>query len=86
MQTETMNVTGMTCGGCVGKVTRALTALPGCRASGCITAWQSYSCLRRKAHIVGEAAFGREERRLRRRRWCRKHHRSDQGRMLRLIF
>jgi copper chaperone len=29
MQTETMNVTGMTCGGCVGKVTRALTALPG---------------------------------------------------------
>ncbi|MDQ6620178.1 MAG: heavy-metal-associated domain-containing protein [Pseudomonadota bacterium] len=29
MQTETMNVTGMTCGGCVGKVTRALTAVPG---------------------------------------------------------
>lgn len=29
MQTETMNVTGMTCGGCVNKVTRALTAMPG---------------------------------------------------------
>ena len=29
MQTETMNVTGMTCGGCVGKVTQALTAVPG---------------------------------------------------------
>ena len=29
MQTETMNVTGMTCGGCVDKVTRALTAVPG---------------------------------------------------------
>lgn len=29
MQTETMNVTGMTCGGCVGKVTKALTAVPG---------------------------------------------------------
>lgn len=24
-----MNVTGMTCGGCVGKVTQALTAVPG---------------------------------------------------------
>lgn len=29
MQTEEMNVTGMTCGGCVSKVTGALTALPG---------------------------------------------------------
>ena len=29
MQTETMNVTGMTCGGCVGNVTRALKAVPG---------------------------------------------------------
>ncbi len=29
MQTETMNVTGMTCGGCVSKVTRALNAVPG---------------------------------------------------------
>ncbi len=29
MQTETMSVTGMTCGGCVSKVTQALTALPG---------------------------------------------------------
>jgi copper chaperone len=29
MQTETMNVTGMTCGGCVGKVTKALKAVPG---------------------------------------------------------
>ena len=29
MQTETMNVTGMTCGGCVGKVTQALNAVPG---------------------------------------------------------
>lgn len=29
MQTETMNVTGMTCGGCVSNVTRALTAVPG---------------------------------------------------------
>ena len=29
MQTETINVTGMTCGGCVSKVTRALTAVPG---------------------------------------------------------
>jgi copper chaperone len=29
MQTETMNVTGMTCGGCVRKVTKALTAVPG---------------------------------------------------------
>ncbi len=29
MQTETMNVTGMTCGGCVSKVTRALKAMPG---------------------------------------------------------
>lgn len=31
MQTETMNVTGMTCGGCVGKLTKALTAVPGVR-------------------------------------------------------
>jgi copper chaperone len=29
MQTEIMNVTGMTCGGCVNKVTKALTAVPG---------------------------------------------------------
>lgn len=29
MQTETMNVTGMTCGGCVSKVTKALNAVPG---------------------------------------------------------
>ncbi len=29
MQTETMNVTGMTCGGCVRNVTQALTAVPG---------------------------------------------------------
>ncbi|TKR53290.1 heavy-metal-associated domain-containing protein [Allopusillimonas ginsengisoli] len=29
MQTETINVTGMTCGGCVRKVTQALTAVPG---------------------------------------------------------
>jgi copper chaperone len=29
MQTETINVTGMTCGGCVGKVTKTLTAVPG---------------------------------------------------------
>lgn len=29
MQTETMNVTGMTCGGCVDRVTQALTAVPG---------------------------------------------------------
>ncbi|WEN16513.1 heavy-metal-associated domain-containing protein [Rhodanobacter sp. AS-Z3] len=29
MQTETMSVTGMTCGGCVSKVTRALKALRG---------------------------------------------------------
>jgi copper chaperone CopZ len=29
MQTETMNVTGMTCGGCVSKVTQVLTALHG---------------------------------------------------------
>ncbi len=29
MQTETMNVTGMTCGGCVAKVTQALKAEPG---------------------------------------------------------
>ena len=29
MQTETMNVTGMTCGGCLSKVTRALAAVPG---------------------------------------------------------
>jgi len=29
MQTETMNVTGMTCGGCVGKVTNALLEVPG---------------------------------------------------------
>lgn len=29
MKTETMNVSGMTCGGCVRKVTQALTALPG---------------------------------------------------------
>ncbi len=29
MQTETMNVTGMTCGGCVSNVTNALKALPG---------------------------------------------------------
>ena len=29
MQTETMSVTGMTCGGCVSKVIQALTALPG---------------------------------------------------------
>ncbi|MEO8974658.1 MAG: heavy-metal-associated domain-containing protein [Casimicrobiaceae bacterium] len=29
MQTETMNVTGMTCGGCVSKLTQALKAVPG---------------------------------------------------------
>jgi len=29
MKTETMNVTGMTCGACVSKVTKALTAVPG---------------------------------------------------------
>lgn len=29
MHTEAMNVTGMTCGGCVGNVTRALSAVPG---------------------------------------------------------
>jgi copper chaperone CopZ len=29
MQTATMNVTGMTCGGCVSKVTKALKAVPG---------------------------------------------------------
>ncbi len=29
MHTETMNITGMTCGGCVGKVTRAIQAVPG---------------------------------------------------------
>ncbi|MGK2942275.1 MAG: heavy-metal-associated domain-containing protein [Immundisolibacter sp.] len=29
MQTETMNITGMTCGGCVGKVTQAIQAVPG---------------------------------------------------------
>ena len=29
MQTEAMNVTGMTCGGCVSKVTKALTAVSG---------------------------------------------------------
>lgn len=29
MKTESMNVTGMTCGGCVSKVTKALKAVPG---------------------------------------------------------
>lgn len=29
MQTETMNVSGMTCGGCVSKLTHALKAVPG---------------------------------------------------------
>jgi copper chaperone len=29
MTTEQLNVSGMTCGGCVGNVTRALTAVPG---------------------------------------------------------
>ena len=29
MQSETMNVTGMSCGGCVSKVTQALKAVPG---------------------------------------------------------
>ncbi len=29
MQTEVLKVTGMTCGGCTGSVTRALTAVPG---------------------------------------------------------
>ncbi len=29
MKTETLNVSGMTCGGCTAKVTRALSALPG---------------------------------------------------------
>ena len=29
MKTEVLNVTGMTCGGCVTSVRRALTALPG---------------------------------------------------------
>ena len=29
MQTETLNVSGMTCGECVSKVTQALLALPG---------------------------------------------------------
>ena len=29
MRAETLNVSGMTCGGCTAKVTRALSALPG---------------------------------------------------------
>ena len=29
MKTETLNVTGMTCGGCVASVKKALSALPG---------------------------------------------------------
>ena len=29
MQTETLKVTGMTCGGCVSNVTKALLAVPG---------------------------------------------------------
>ena len=29
MKTDTINVSGMTCGGCTAKVTRALSALPG---------------------------------------------------------
>ncbi len=29
MQTETLTVTGMTCGGCTSKVTEALQAIPG---------------------------------------------------------
>lgn len=29
MQTEHINITGMTCGGCTTKITRALKALPG---------------------------------------------------------
>ena len=29
MQTETLKVTGMTCGGCVSSVTKALLAVPG---------------------------------------------------------
>jgi copper chaperone len=29
MKTETLNVSGMTCGGCTSKVNRALTSLPG---------------------------------------------------------
>lgn len=29
MRTETMNITGMTCGGCVRKVTEAIQAVPG---------------------------------------------------------
>ncbi len=29
MMTNTLNVSGMTCGGCTAKVTRALSALPG---------------------------------------------------------
>lgn len=29
MTTEQLNVSGMTCGGCVGNVTRALSAVPG---------------------------------------------------------
>lgn len=29
MQTETLKVTGMTCGGCTSKVTHALKAIPG---------------------------------------------------------
>jgi copper chaperone len=29
MRTETMNITGMSCGGCVGKVTQAMQAVPG---------------------------------------------------------
>ena len=31
MQTELLRVTGMTCGGCTSKVTRALKAVPGVR-------------------------------------------------------
>ena len=31
MQTQQLNVTGMTCGGCVGKVTRALNEVSGVR-------------------------------------------------------
>ena len=31
MQTQQLNVTGMTCGGCVGKVTRALNEVTGVR-------------------------------------------------------
>lgn len=65
MQTETMNVTGMTCGGCVSKVTQALSALPGVGhvdvslpGKACVDFDEKLTSLERLQSAVKSAGFG----------------------------